>query len=151
QVIHRVCSIGFFLEGRARPRTQPTKKAKPSKNPSDHQRHHIRSSSWYDTGRRGCLPDHSLSPIRRRTEPNRTATNGSTMHRALSLVAVVVFAGAQATGPDPVRPDPESPRPIAALDTVFLEEMTWMEVRDAMRAGKDTVIVPTGGIEQNGP
>jgi creatinine amidohydrolase/Fe(II)-dependent formamide hydrolase-like protein len=73
------------------------------------------------------------------------------MHRVLSLVALVVFAGAQATGPDPVRPDPESPRPIAALDTVFLEEMTWMEVRDAMRAGKDTVIVPTGGIEQNGP
>ena len=26
-----------------------------------------------------------------------------------------------------------------------------MEVRDAMRAGKDTVIVATGGIEQNGP
>jgi creatinine amidohydrolase/Fe(II)-dependent formamide hydrolase-like protein len=73
------------------------------------------------------------------------------MYRALSLVAVVVFAGAQATGPDPVRPDPESPRPIGALDTVFLEEMTWMEVRDAMRAGKDTVIVPTGGVEQNGP
>ena len=26
-----------------------------------------------------------------------------------------------------------------------------MEVRDAMRAGKDTVIVATGGVEQNGP
>src|SRR4029077_5816854 len=30
-------------------------------------------------------------------------------------------------------------------------EMTWMEVRDALRAGKTTVIVPTGGMEQNGP
>jgi creatinine amidohydrolase/Fe(II)-dependent formamide hydrolase-like protein len=42
-------------------------------------------------------------------------------------------------------------RPIDALDTVWLEEMTWLEVRDAMKAGKTTVIVPTGGVEQNGP
>ena len=26
-----------------------------------------------------------------------------------------------------------------------------MEVRDALKAGKTTVIVPTGGVEQNGP
>jgi creatinine amidohydrolase len=32
-----------------------------------------------------------------------------------------------------------------------MEDMTWMEVRDALRAGKDTAIVATGGIEQNGP
>ncbi len=73
------------------------------------------------------------------------------MHRPLCLLAVVLLAGAQASAPDPVRPDPEAPRPIDALDTVFLEEMTWMEVRDAMRAGTDTVIVATGGVEQNGP
>jgi len=42
-------------------------------------------------------------------------------------------------------------RPIDAIDTVWLEEMTWLEVRDAMKAGKTTVIVPTGGVEQNGP
>ena len=42
-------------------------------------------------------------------------------------------------------------RPVDALDTVWLEEMTWLEVRDAMKAGKTTVIVPTGGVEQNGP
>ena len=36
-------------------------------------------------------------------------------------------------------------------DTVFLEELTWMEVRDAVGAGTTTVIVPTGGTEQNGP
>ena len=73
------------------------------------------------------------------------------MRRALSLLAAFLLAAAQADGPDPVRPDPESPRPIAALDTVFLEEMTWMEVRDALRGGKDTAIVATGGVEQNGP
>lgn len=36
-------------------------------------------------------------------------------------------------------------------DTVFLEELTWIEVRDAIRAGKTTIIFPTGGTEQNGP
>ena len=36
-------------------------------------------------------------------------------------------------------------------DTVFIEEMTWTEVRDAIKAGKTTIIFPTGGTEQNGP
>src|SRR6187431_2183005 len=38
-----------------------------------------------------------------------------------------------------------------APDTVFLEDMTWVEVRDAIAAGKTTVLIPTGGTEQNGP
>jgi creatinine amidohydrolase/Fe(II)-dependent formamide hydrolase-like protein len=50
-----------------------------------------------------------------------------------------------------LRPAPPIRRPIDALDTVFVEEMTWMEVRDALKAGKTTIIVPTGGVEQNGP
>ena len=72
------------------------------------------------------------------------------MSRLLSLGGFIVFATAAAI-PDPVRPDPETPRPIPARSTVFIEDLTWMEVRDAMRAGKDTVIVATGGVEQNGP
>ena len=36
-------------------------------------------------------------------------------------------------------------------DTVFIEELTWTEVRDAIKAGKTTIIFPTGGTEQNGP
>jgi creatinine amidohydrolase len=35
--------------------------------------------------------------------------------------------------------------------THAIEEMTWTEIRDALAAGKTTVIVPTGGTEQNGP
>ena len=35
--------------------------------------------------------------------------------------------------------------------SVFLEELTWMELRDAVKAGKTTAIIPTGGTEQNGP
>ena len=42
---------------------------------------------------------------------------------------------------------PSLPQPAS----VFLEELTWMEVRDAIAAGKTTVIIPTGGTEQNGP
>ena len=43
--------------------------------------------------------------------------------------------------------------PISAQtpNTVFLEDLTWMEVRDAVLAGTTTVIIPTGGTEQNGP
>lgn len=36
-------------------------------------------------------------------------------------------------------------------DTVFLEELTWSEVRSAIDSGTTTVIVPTAGTEQNGP
>ena len=42
-------------------------------------------------------------------------------------------------------------RPIEALNSIWIEELTWIEIRDAMAAGTKTVIIPTGGIEQNGP
>lgn len=35
--------------------------------------------------------------------------------------------------------------------TVFLEELTWTELKDRVRSGKTTVIIPIGGTEQNGP
>ncbi len=38
-----------------------------------------------------------------------------------------------------------------APDTVFLEELTWTELRDVIQSGKTTIILPTGGMEQNGP
>ena len=34
---------------------------------------------------------------------------------------------------------------------VYLEDMTWQEVWYAMKQGKTTAIIPTGGTEQNGP
>jgi len=42
-------------------------------------------------------------------------------------------------------------RPIAAGSSPWIEELTWMEVRDRIAEGSTTVIVPTGGIEENGP
>jgi creatinine amidohydrolase/Fe(II)-dependent formamide hydrolase-like protein len=41
--------------------------------------------------------------------------------------------------------------PLPKNDTVWMEDMTWMDVRDAMKEGKTTVIIATGGIEPNGP
>ncbi len=45
----------------------------------------------------------------------------------------------------------DTPNPLKTPNTVWLEEMTWMDVRDANKAGKTTVIIPTGGFEPNGP
>ena len=50
-----------------------------------------------------------------------------------------------------VQEDLRAPRPIEALGSVWIEELTWMEVRDELAAGKTTAIISTGGIEQNGP
>jgi creatinine amidohydrolase len=35
--------------------------------------------------------------------------------------------------------------------TVFLEELTWVELRDRIAAGASIALVPIGGTEQNGP
>jgi creatinine amidohydrolase len=68
-----------------------------------------------------------------------------------ALSAFLLAAAVQDRKFGPTNPDPNGPNPIAAHPTLFIEEMTWMEVRDALKAGKDTAIVATGGVEQNGP
>ena len=64
----------------------------------------------------------------------------------LALVPTLSIAG-----PGLAAQDMDAPRPIAGTNTVWIEEMTWMEVRDALAEGMTTVIVGTGGVEQNGP
>ena len=39
----------------------------------------------------------------------------------------------------------------AQPDSVFLEDLTWTEVRAAQQDGKTTIIIPVGGTEQSGP
>lgn len=73
------------------------------------------------------------------------------MERLLATLMVLLATGCLAAPPYIAHSSLDAPRPLAVQDTVFLEEMTWMEVRDALRAGKTTILVPTGGIEQNGP
>ena len=71
---------------------------------------------------------------------------------AVALATMTVAVGAQRPAiPTASSPDPDMRRPIEAVDSVFLEELTWLETRDALRNGKTTVIVPTGGVEMSGP
>jgi creatinine amidohydrolase/Fe(II)-dependent formamide hydrolase-like protein len=39
----------------------------------------------------------------------------------------------------------------AGLRSVYLEELTWTDVRDAIASGATTAIIPVGGVEQSGP
>jgi creatinine amidohydrolase len=57
--------------------------------------------------------------------------------RALPLVLCLVLAlGGAAYG---------------APASVYIEDLTWTELNDALHAGDTTVIIPIGGTEQNGP
>ena len=83
---------------------------------------------------------------------------------ALSFVLAGTFAAAQQgqrRAPDPrsmgggdCRDNPyncnDVANPLPQPNTVWLEEMTWIDVRDALKAGKTNIIVPTGGMEPNG-
>jgi creatinine amidohydrolase/Fe(II)-dependent formamide hydrolase-like protein len=93
------------------------------------------------------------------------------MKTALALGAVLLAAGLASAQPPaaPARTDsappsmgggdcadnvyncPDTPNPLPPPNTVWIEEMTWMDVRDALKAGKTTVIIATGGMEPNGP
>jgi creatinine amidohydrolase len=42
-------------------------------------------------------------------------------------------------------------RPIDMHDSIWIEDLTMMEVRDSLKAGKTTALILTGGIEENGP
>jgi creatinine amidohydrolase/Fe(II)-dependent formamide hydrolase-like protein len=45
----------------------------------------------------------------------------------------------------------DTPNPLPPVETLWIEEMTWMDVRDALAEGKTTAIISTGGVEPNGP
>lgn len=96
----------------------------------------------------------------------RTRPARRTVAFAALLLASATSLGAQT----PAGPPPRDPRdmgggncarnsyncvdavnPLPAPNTVWMEEMTWMDVRDAIKGGKTTVIITTGGMEPNGP
>ena len=87
---------------------------------------------------------------------------------AAAFGAVAIFTAAiAAEGPARPQQDPRSMgggdcaknaynckdavNPLPKVSTVWLEEMTWMDVRDAQKAGKKTIIISTAGMEPNGP
>ncbi len=77
------------------------------------------------------------------------------------------FAGGRPGGGQRPAPDPrtmgggdcraneyncaDTPNPLPKANTLWIEEMTWMDVRDALADGKTTAIIATGGMEPNGP
>ncbi len=83
----------------------------------------------------------------------------------LALIAILVASAIPALAqqqPPPQRPvasvntQPRvdvlgMPRPIDMHDSVWIEDLTMLEVRDLLKAGKTTALILTGGIEENGP
>ncbi len=65
----------------------------------------------------------------------------------LALSATFISVRALAQGHQP----PDAPRPIEPGVSLWAEELTSMEIRDAVREGTTTIIIGTGGVEQNGP
>lgn len=39
----------------------------------------------------------------------------------------------------------------AARDSFYVEDLTWTELKSRLQSGADTVLIPIGGTEQNGP
>ena len=76
-----------------------------------------------------------VRPAKRPRAPARTAALGLAGLAAATalLLQTPVFSAAR------------------GLPSLHMEELTWTEVADALAQGYDTVIVPTGGVEQNGP
>jgi creatinine amidohydrolase len=58
--------------------------------------------------------------------------------RVLRTLALVLFVAATSSH-------------AAAPATVFLDELTSTELREDLKSGKTTIIIPVGGTEQNGP
>ena len=62
------------------------------------------------------------------------------MKRALGVIAALA-AVSSASGAQ--RPN--------LLAAPYTETMTWTDIRAAIDGGKKVIIIPTGGVEQNGP
>jgi creatinine amidohydrolase/Fe(II)-dependent formamide hydrolase-like protein/sterol desaturase/sphingolipid hydroxylase (fatty acid hydroxylase superfamily) len=67
------------------------------------------------------------------------------MNRPTRLLVIAVLATGLGLTYLGTRGQPKDKSPVK------LEQLTWQEVRDRIAAGSTTVIVPTGGTEQNGP
>src|SRR6187397_626836 len=85
---------------------------------------------------------------RRASESPTMAANGVSMKRLTGVICFllgIVFVGAQGGDAPPTSPSGKPP------DTVFIEDLTWAEVRDLVKAGTTNVIIGTAGTEQKGP
>jgi creatinine amidohydrolase/Fe(II)-dependent formamide hydrolase-like protein len=75
----------------------------------------------------------------------------------LLLTAILLFVGCSSEAQQSADRERQiqdklaAPNPLEASDSLWLEELTYMEVRDRIAAGYSTAIISTGGIEENGP
>ena len=108
-----------------------------------------------------------VSIVASRMNQEDTVTDYPTGRGALPTMALIcssllaaLAACASSAGQDPAA-DAErerrnqakraATRPIAAGESYWIEELTSLEVRDRIADGTSVVIVPAGGIEENGP
>jgi creatinine amidohydrolase/Fe(II)-dependent formamide hydrolase-like protein len=84
------------------------------------------------------------------------------MKRSILVAPVLLIGlacgplGAQQQAPQPDWRVPSAdlsaiPNPIAPINSVWMEELTVLEMRDAIRSGMTTALIITGGVEENGP
>lgn len=75
----------------------------------------------------------------------------------MRLAILFILAAAGLSWAAPTRAAPSQAVPAQAAPSrvvpsgVYLEQLTWTEVRDALKAGTTTIILPVGGTEQSGP
>jgi creatinine amidohydrolase/Fe(II)-dependent formamide hydrolase-like protein len=97
----------------------------------------------------------------------KATSNGVRAASVMVLALLLVFMSAQSVmvvhaalnqGPGESRlaradvsPEPGVVSHISGVASVFLEDLTWVEVRALIDEGVKVAIVPTGGTEQNGP
>ena len=89
---------------------------------------------------------------------SRIATGITAAAAWLALAAAPAFAQQRTPTPEQIaererayQEELAMPNPLEPSSSVWIEELTWLEVRDRIAGGATTAIVPTGGIEQNGP
>jgi len=92
------------------------------------------------------IADIYLKPFGWARETIARSTGGSgrqlAAYGAIACLAVgIVFSGSMLAGK----------KPGWHLPSVMLADLTWTEADEALKRGYDTVIIPTGGTEQNGP
>lgn len=78
--------------------------------------------------------------------------NKKFFYAAVLLLALLILLWAQLQKPAARTAPAWVPRPVSlALPSLYLEDLTWLEVDAALQNGKTAILIPTGGTEQNGP
>ncbi len=88
-----------------------------------------------------------------RVRPGGAARTAARFGAAAVAALTLAACGVERAGDGPEAADASAGGYFTSEDvnTVFIEEMTWTEVQEAIDRGATTVILPTAGTEQNGP